>query len=414
MRTVIACKNHNIIDNAQGNAIITSFFCVPPMDCGTPGESITVASSLGAELQAQLLAEHLEAHYSEMERGKYLDGELFTRHGRENCSHHLEGNNAITVIATHDADAIWDALCTLGYVGNRWGIKSHFLVNPYFGYSRSDKEQSSERPFRELTRGIDMMAHLTIPNHNLTGAVFVDLHNSNLRNHAQCPTKNVKTTTLAVREIISLITRLGLSESDFSLLAPDKGSSDRVSQIADGVSAEIEAPVSMVWTDKHRIDGETVRITDAFWPFRKFHGKNYQLTPKQRKRLKLLIGCDDLISTGGSFIEAFSYVMKKSAMNTLENGVFMATHLLPEGDCTRELQEKARARIIDFFQKADLNGLLIGGNTYPGTPEVGEHEREGYRLRIFDVIPLIVEELKKPLSGALRKEGHSFTEKPSA
>jgi ribose-phosphate pyrophosphokinase len=195
---------------------------------------------------------------------RFPDGEMYVRVGGR-----LEGEDIVIVQSTRtDQDLV--ELLLLEDAVKEAGAMRVFVVVPYFGYARQDRRFFPGEPVsaRTFCRHVELDAD---------GVVTVDLHSP----------QTLKNFTKPAYEAsgIPAIARLLRERPVDILVSPDRGGTDRARRMAE----ILEKPWFAL--EKKRIDSEHVELTlPASLPTR-IEGKH-------------IVVLDDVISTGGTIVEA--------------------------------------------------------------------------------------------------------------
>ncbi len=204
---------------------------------------------------------------------RFPDGELYVRVGGR-----LEGDDVVIVQSTRtDQDLI--ELMLLEDAVREAGARRTLVVVPYFGYARQDRRFFPGEPVsaRTLCRHVELDADVI---------VTVDLHSSQTLAHFTKPAFEASG--------IPAIARL-LRERPVDVLAsPDKGGVDRVRRMAQLLDRPWFA------LEKKRIDSEHVELTLPASLPAQIEGKH-------------IVIIDDVISTGGTIVEAAKLLKKGGA-----------------------------------------------------------------------------------------------------
>lgn len=204
---------------------------------------------------------------------RFPDGEMYLRIGGR-----LEGDDVVIVQATRtDQDLL--ELILLEDAVREAGARRTAVVVPYFGYARQDRRFFPGEPVsaRTLCRHIELDAD---------AVVMVDLHSPTTLSHFSKPAFEASG--------VPAIARL-LRERPVDVLAsPDKGGTDRARRMAELLDKPWLA------LEKKRIDSEHVELT---FP-------SSASVPIEGKHLVLV---DDVITTGGTIVEAAKLLKKRGA-----------------------------------------------------------------------------------------------------
>ncbi len=204
---------------------------------------------------------------------RFPDGELYVRVGGR-----LEGDDVVVVQSTR-TDQDFLELLLLQDAVREAGARRTLVVVPYFGYARQDRRFFPGEPVsaRALCRHVELDADIV---------VTVDLHSAQTLAHFAKPAFEASG--------IPAIARLLRERPTDILVSPDKGGVDRVRRMAQLLDRPWFA------LEKKRIDSEHVELTlPPELPL-----------PIEGKHLVLI---DDVISTGGTIVEAAKLLKKRGA-----------------------------------------------------------------------------------------------------
>lgn len=204
---------------------------------------------------------------------RFPDGEMYLRVGGR-----LEGEDVVLVQSTRtDADLL--ELVLLEDAVREAGARRLYVVVPYFGYARQDRRFFPGEPVsaRALCRHVEL---------NADAVVSVDLHSSQTLAHFTKPAYEASG--------IPAIARLLRERPVDVLVSPDKGGIERARRMAQLLDKPWFA------LDKKRIDSEHVEL---------------KIPPELPVDLegKHLVLVDDVITTGGTMVEAAKLLSKHRA-----------------------------------------------------------------------------------------------------
>ena len=195
---------------------------------------------------------------------RFPDGELYVRVGGR-----VSGDDVVLVQSTRtDQDLV--ELLLLEDAIREAGARRLFVVVPYFGYGRQDRPFFPGEPVSARTMG----RHVEL---EADAVVTVDLHSSETLKSFRRPAFEASG--------IAAIARLLRERPVDLLVSPDKGGTDRARRMAE----LLEKPWMAL--EKRRIDSEHVELS----------------LPKElpiRLEGKHIVIVDDVISTGGTIVEA--------------------------------------------------------------------------------------------------------------
>jgi ribose-phosphate pyrophosphokinase len=217
---------------------------------------------------------------------RFPDGEMYVRVGGR-----LEGEEVVIVQSTRtDQDLV--ELLLLEDAVREAGARKTFVVVPYFGYARQDRRFFPGEPVsaRALCRHVELDADIV---------VTVDLHSSQTLSQFSKPAFEASG--------IPAIARLLRERPVDILVSPDKGGIDRVRRMAQLLDKPWFA------LEKKRIDSEHVEL---------FLPSNLP-GPIEAKHTVII---DDVISTGGTIVEA-AKLLKKNGVGAISaactHGLFL-------------------------------------------------------------------------------------------
>jgi len=204
---------------------------------------------------------------------RFSDGELYLRVGGR-----LEGDDVVIVQSTR-TDQDFLELLLLEDAVREAGARRTFVVVPYFAYARQDRRFFPGEPVsaRALSRHVELDADAVIT---------VDLHSAQTLGQFHKPAFEASG--------IPALARLLRERPVDILVSPDKGGVDRVRRMAQLLDRPWFA------LDKRRIDSEHVELA--------FPASG--TLPIQGKHVVLI---DDVITTGGTIVEAARLLKKNGA-----------------------------------------------------------------------------------------------------
>ncbi|HYA54396.1 MAG TPA: ribose-phosphate diphosphokinase [Thermoplasmata archaeon] len=253
---------------------------------------------------------------------RFPDDELYVRVGGR-----LEGEDVVVVQSTR-TDSDFLELILLEDAVREAGARRSFVVVPYFGYARQDRRFFPGEPVsaRALGRTIELDADAVIT---------VDLHSS------QTLTQFTKPAFEASG--IPAIARLLRERPLDVLVSPDKGGVDRVRRMAQLLDKPWFA------LEKRRIDSEHVELSlPPTLP-----------VPVEGAHVALV---DDVISTGGTIVEAAKLLKKKGAV-----GISAAcTH----GLFLKDAFERIKAVVGDVYSTDTLGNAAEKASVAPDIAQI--------------------------------------------
>jgi ribose-phosphate pyrophosphokinase len=264
---------------------------------------IIIAGSASPELSARL-AKHLKCQLVRPELRRFPDGEFYTRIGAE-----LKGEHALVVQSTcHPQNDNLIELCFLLDAAKELGAARVTAVVPYLAYARQGKR---------FKPGEAISIHTVCKLIERAGAddlITIDVHHEEITRNFSVPAYNLTAMPLLGRYIN------GLKFKAPVVLGADKGASEHAKQVA------LEMGVDYDRLEKQRINAEKVVI--------------------QPKRLHVanrdVVIVDDIISTGGTIIEA-----AKVLRNQRAHSIYSAcTHAVLAGKALQRIRSAGIRRVI--------------------------------------------------------------------
>jgi ribose-phosphate pyrophosphokinase len=253
---------------------------------------------------------------------RFPDGEMYVRVGGR-----LEGEDVVVVQSTRtDQDLV--ELLLLEDAVREAGARRVFVVVPYFGYARQDRRFFPGEPVsaRTFCRHVELDAD---------GVVTVDLHSSQTLSHFTKPAFEASG--------IPAIARL-LRERPIDLLvSPDRGGIDRARRMAQ----LLEKPWFAL--EKKRIDSEHVELSLPAQLDAPIEGKH-------------VVVVDDVISTGGTIVEA-AKLLKKHQVGAISAA---CTH----GLFLRDAFERIKAVTDEVFSTDTLGNPAEKASVAPDIAQI--------------------------------------------
>lgn len=253
---------------------------------------------------------------------RFPDGELYLRVGGR-----LEGEDVVLVQSTRSDQDLLE-LFLLEDAIRQAGAKRLFVVIPYFGYARQDRPFFPGEPVsaRMIARHVEIGAD---------AVVTVDLHSSQ--------TLGAFTKPAFEASGIPAIARLLRERPVDLLLSPDKGGVDRVKRMAQ----ILDKP----WTalEKKRIDSEHVELALPSHLPVELEGKH-------------VVILDDVISTGGTVVEA-AKLLKKHKVGAIAAA---CTH----GLFLRDAFERIKAVTDDLYSTDTLDNPAEKASVAPDIAQI--------------------------------------------
>jgi ribose-phosphate pyrophosphokinase len=225
-------------------------------------------------LLATRLARELDVSQGKVDTKRFPDGECYVR-----VHDDLEREDVILVQSTKtDLDII--ELLLLQDAIQEYRVRSLITVVPYFGYARQDK-------LFNKGEAISSRALIQAIQRNTDTVLLVDVHNLMILTYFDLPVENIS----GMLQIANYLKDAGAE----MVLSPDEGSVSRARIVGQIIGTSVD------YLEKTRIDGETVKITT-------------KMLDVYRKRVAIV---DDIISTGGTIVEAAKQLKDQGAKEVI-------------------------------------------------------------------------------------------------
>jgi ribose-phosphate pyrophosphokinase len=299
-------------------------------------DNVVLISNHASRELGYKLAERLWMPFTEMDRKRFADGEVYHAFPKS-----IDGKDLVILGVTHD-DSSHQELIDLISGGRYWNAASISVVIPFLGYSTMERAKPNSN---EIPKGITRTRQIFRARPNYVA--FVDLHSEAvLHAHAgEIRTKHIWSDELVVEKI----KKSGLT--DYVLVSPDYGFSKRVARLASLLNCPHTA------ADKDRYDTDKTIVSQV----------------SSVVKGKTAIICDDMIRTGGSILQTANRCLEAGAKEVVAH----ATHLVMAGDS------------MEKFRRGPIK-RVIGSDTFPGR---GSDEL----LDVYSVAPLLAEVIEQHL-----------------
>jgi len=253
---------------------------------------------------------------------RFPDGELYLRVGGR-----LEGDDVVVVQSTRTDEELMELLLLEDAVREA-GARRTFVVVPYFGYARQDRRFFPGEPVsaRALSHHVELDADAVI---------MVDLHSPTTLEQFHKPAFEASG--------IPALARLLRERPIDILVSPDKGGVERVRRMAQLLDKPWFA------LDKRRIDSEHVELS---------------LPPAGTVPLegKSAVLIDDVITTGGTIVEAAKLLKKK--------GVGEVSAACTHGLFLRDAFERIKAVTDDIYSTDTLGNPAEKASVAPDIAQI--------------------------------------------
>ncbi len=236
----------------------------------------------------------------------FPDGEVFVK-----LEDDVRGRDCYVVISTCDPvnDNLMELLVFCDCL-RRASAKRITMVMPYFGYGRQDRKEEGRVPITAK-----LVANM-ITAAKADRIVAIDLHAAQIQGFFDIPVDHLSATPVFFKHIQSIRQELG----DLCLVSPDVGNV----KVAEGMANLLDADLAII--NKRRLTGETVAVGNLIGDVR---GKS-------------VLMFDDMISTGGTVVQAAELVMQEGANEVL----VAATHPVLAGKAMEKLASSPISRVM--------------------------------------------------------------------
>ncbi|HUY29248.1 MAG TPA: ribose-phosphate pyrophosphokinase [Candidatus Binataceae bacterium] len=287
---------------------------------------------------AREVAEHLQVRLSQVEVGRFPDGEVMVE-VREN----VRGGDVFVIqsICTPPNENLMELLLLMDAL-RRASAKRITAVIPYFGYSRQDRKVAPRVPI-----SAKLVADL-ITTAGAMRVLTVDLHAGQIQGFFNIPVDNL----YAMPVLISYL-RKRLDGQNISVVSPDAGGVERARAFARRLNANLAI-----------IDKRRQRASEI---------AGMRLVGEVKDTVAVLV--DDMIDTAGTITEAAKVVSAAGATEVLA----VATHPI--------LSDPACDRLSKSIIKE-----IIATNTIPLRAKA---QAELPKLKMLSVAPLIAEAVRR-------------------
>ena len=197
-------------------------------------------------------------------------------------------------------------------------------VIPYFGYARSDKKDQPRVPITAK-----LVANL-ISRAGADRVLTLALHAGQIQGFFDIPVDHLSATPVFYDYFMSIREQLG----DLCLVSPDVGNV----KVAESMANLLNADLAII--NKRRLTGDTIKVGHLIGDVKD----------------KTVLMFDDMISTGGTVVEAAKLVMEEGAKDV----ICAATHAVLAGPAMEKLANSPISKIVvtDTIPEGDRCGLI--------------------------------------------------------
>ena len=236
----------------------------------------------------------------------FPDGEVFVK-----LDDDVRGRDCYVVISTCDPvnDNLMELLVFCDCL-RRASAKTVTMVMPYFGYGRQDRKDEGRVPITAK-----LVANL-ITASRADRVLAMDLHAAQIQGFFDIPVDHLSATPVFFDYFDSIRSELG----DLCLVSPDVGNV----KVAESMANLLGADLAII--NKRRLTGDTVKVGNLIGDV---SGKT-------------VLMFDDMISTGGTVVEAAKLVVAEGATDV----ICAATHAVLAGKAMENLSASPISKIV--------------------------------------------------------------------
>lgn len=236
----------------------------------------------------------------------FPDGEVFVK-----LDDDVRGRDCYVVISTCEPvnDNLMELLVFCDCL-RRASAKRVTMVMPYYGYGRQDRKDEGRVPITAK-----LVANL-ITAARADRVLAMDLHAAQIQGFFDIPVDHLSATPVFFDYFMSIREQLG----DLCLVSPDVGNV----KVAETMANLLDADLAII--NKRRLTGDTVKVGNLIGDV---EGKT-------------VLMFDDMISTGGTVVEAARLVMDEGAADV----VCAATHAVLAGPAMEKLADSPISKVV--------------------------------------------------------------------
>jgi ribose-phosphate pyrophosphokinase len=236
----------------------------------------------------------------------FPDGEVFVK-----LDDDVRGRDCYVVISTCDPvnDNLMELLVFCDCL-RRASAKSVTMVMPYYGYGRQDRKDEGRVPITAK-----LVANL-ITASRADRVLAMDLHAAQIQGFFDIPVDHLSATPVFFEYFQSIRHELG----DLCLVSPDVGNV----KVAESMANLLDADLAII--NKRRLTGDSIQVGNLIGDVQG----------------KTVLMFDDMISTGGTVVEAAKLVVAEGAIDV----VCAATHAVLAGRAMENLASSPISKIV--------------------------------------------------------------------
>lgn len=236
----------------------------------------------------------------------FPDGEVFVK-----LDDDVRGRDCYVVISTCDPvnDNLMELLVFCDCL-RRASAKTVTMVMPYYGYGRQDRKDEGRVPITAK-----LVANM-ITASNADRVLAMDLHAAQIQGFFDIPVDHLSATPVFFEYFQSIRPELG----DLCLVSPDVGNV----KVAESMANLLDADLAII--NKRRLTGDSIKVGHLIGDVRN----------------KTVLMFDDMISTGGTVVEAAKLLMDEGANDV----ICAATHAVLAGRAMETLADSPISKIV--------------------------------------------------------------------
>jgi len=328
-----------------------------------------IVSGGGMEHYGQALKAAITEEYPGMELEhihvptdrRFPDGEMDARCVPEGFYDTLHQREVLPVLASNQ-DRLLESLRLMNYIKHEiMGTVTELIINPYAASARADKDQGKFSGKREIPyhRGDFKLLSPYAP-----WLMAIDHHNASQAKGREIGLKNVKTPGW----IGQVMAEQATGNGDVVHFSPDQSAHARVSEEAMEMIEVFGGTLNQMYAEKERNDVTSdTSIKDIKLGFSQKEKERTYLDPRYVKEVETVVMSDDIISSGGTMINAYCEAVRRKMLDGVKRVVFSAPNVL---GASTDTPENFRGRTIDklnaFANSPEMAGVelvVVGGST---------------------------------------------------
>jgi ribose-phosphate pyrophosphokinase len=283
-------------------------------------EGIKVFAGRNSKDLANTICSEIGIELGRARTNLFPDGEVFVK-----LDDDVRGRDCFVVISTCDPvnDNLMELLVFCDCL-RRASANTVTMVMPYYGYGRQDRKDEGRVPITAK-----LVANL-ITASNADRVIAMDLHAAQIQGFFDIPVDHLSATPVFYDYFMSIRDELG----DLCLVSPDVGNV----KVAEAMANLLSADLAII--NKRRLTGDTIKVGHLIGDVKD----------------KTVLMFDDMISTGGTVVEAAKLVKENGATDV----ICAATHAVLAGPAMDKLAASPISKIVvtDTIPEGDRCGKI--------------------------------------------------------